>query len=335
MCLTEIFLTLETAISATFNVRQNVVPPWRVWQAHSGSKSSMNLEVNHLWTSMQNNLEKLHLVCILIFISILHSFTQEQEKKSITTLMEGWGNPILVSKICNGKPRRGLQILDMQMGIPRPPLNMVLDSINLSWGWSAVRNPSLDIQDWDVTVARPPSTEIIIRGQTTGNYISRTHAIYLMILCNKLGTNTDICIQNSKSVIQHWLKFLNTKFNFNWIENKSTYCNRSADERLVFHGFVEDLEEPHLLFLCLGVVLHVDSLPDPSRHVHHRVLRLPCYQRLVITKQPTGKVSFPWSDWSIERATFLKLYLMLFSNDLIVLMNGQHFLNVTQFLQGL
>ena len=30
-----------------------------------------------------------------------------------------------------GKPRRGLQILDTRMGFPRPPLNVVLDSINL------------------------------------------------------------------------------------------------------------------------------------------------------------------------------------------------------------
>ena len=29
-----------------------------------------------------------------------------------------------------GKPRRGLQILDTQMGFPRPSLNVVLDSIN-------------------------------------------------------------------------------------------------------------------------------------------------------------------------------------------------------------
>ena len=31
-----------------------------------------------------------------------------------------------------GKPRRGLQILDTRMGFPRPSLNVVLDSINLS-----------------------------------------------------------------------------------------------------------------------------------------------------------------------------------------------------------
>ena len=33
------FLTLETGISANFDVRRNVAPPWRVWQAHSGSNS--------------------------------------------------------------------------------------------------------------------------------------------------------------------------------------------------------------------------------------------------------------------------------------------------------
>ena len=36
-----IFLTLETGISANFDVRRNVVPPWRVRQAHSGSNSPM------------------------------------------------------------------------------------------------------------------------------------------------------------------------------------------------------------------------------------------------------------------------------------------------------
>ena len=36
-----------------------------------------------------------------------------------------------------GKPRRGLQILDTRMGFPRPSLNVVLDSINLSiWTWN-------------------------------------------------------------------------------------------------------------------------------------------------------------------------------------------------------
>ena len=35
------FLTLETGISANFDVRRNVVPPWRVRQAHSGSNSPM------------------------------------------------------------------------------------------------------------------------------------------------------------------------------------------------------------------------------------------------------------------------------------------------------
>ena len=34
------FLTLETGISTNFDVRGNVVPPWRVRQIHSGSNSS-------------------------------------------------------------------------------------------------------------------------------------------------------------------------------------------------------------------------------------------------------------------------------------------------------
>ena len=36
-----IILTLETEISANFDVRRNVVPRWRVRQAHSGSNSPM------------------------------------------------------------------------------------------------------------------------------------------------------------------------------------------------------------------------------------------------------------------------------------------------------
>ena len=39
--LDSIILTLETGISANFDVRRNVVPPWRVRQAHSGSNSLM------------------------------------------------------------------------------------------------------------------------------------------------------------------------------------------------------------------------------------------------------------------------------------------------------
>ena len=35
--LDSIILTPETGISANFDVRRNVVPPWRVRQAHSGS----------------------------------------------------------------------------------------------------------------------------------------------------------------------------------------------------------------------------------------------------------------------------------------------------------
>ena len=39
--LDSIILTLETGISANFDVRRNVVPPSRVRQAHSGSNSPM------------------------------------------------------------------------------------------------------------------------------------------------------------------------------------------------------------------------------------------------------------------------------------------------------
>ena len=39
------FLTLETGISANFDVRRNVVPPWRVRQAHSGSNSLMTSQI--------------------------------------------------------------------------------------------------------------------------------------------------------------------------------------------------------------------------------------------------------------------------------------------------
>ena len=39
--------------------------------------------------------------------------------------VQDWQHPRL------GKPRRGLQILDIRMGFPRPSLNVMLDSINL------------------------------------------------------------------------------------------------------------------------------------------------------------------------------------------------------------
>ena len=42
-----IILTLEIGISTNFDVRRNVVQPWRVRQAHSGSNSPvMSLNVN-------------------------------------------------------------------------------------------------------------------------------------------------------------------------------------------------------------------------------------------------------------------------------------------------
>ena len=88
------FLTLETGISANFDVRKNVVPPWRVRQAHSGSHSPV--------TSQNVNAKQSTKVASSVrFRHILHIFRQGWEKLSITTLREGLGNPILVSKICN------------------------------------------------------------------------------------------------------------------------------------------------------------------------------------------------------------------------------------------
>ena len=49
--------------------------------------------------------------------------------ESNTTLREGQGNPIRVSKICNpglGKPCRGLQYLETRMGFPSPSVNVVI-----------------------------------------------------------------------------------------------------------------------------------------------------------------------------------------------------------------
>ena len=69
------FLTLETGISANFDVRGYVVPPWRVRQAHSGI---------HLWrhrTSMPNSLEKSRLVCVL---DIFCTFLDKNEKNNQT-----------------------------------------------------------------------------------------------------------------------------------------------------------------------------------------------------------------------------------------------------------
>ena len=67
------FLTLETGISANFDVRRNVVPPWRVRQAHSGSNSPM--------TSQNVNAKQSRKVASSgRFRHILHIFGQEWEK---------------------------------------------------------------------------------------------------------------------------------------------------------------------------------------------------------------------------------------------------------------
>ena len=61
-------LTLETRISAKFDVRRNVVPPWRVRQAHYGRI-----------TSMPNSLEKSCLVCVL---HLFCTFLDKNEKNN-------------------------------------------------------------------------------------------------------------------------------------------------------------------------------------------------------------------------------------------------------------
>ena len=67
------FLTLETGISANFDVRRNVVPPWRVRQAHSGSYSPM--------TPQNVNAKQSRKVASSVrFRHILHIFRQEREE---------------------------------------------------------------------------------------------------------------------------------------------------------------------------------------------------------------------------------------------------------------
>ena len=69
----EFILTLETGISANFDVRRNVVPPWRVRQAHSGSNSSMTSQnVNAKQSSKATSSVR--------FRHILYIFRQEWEK---------------------------------------------------------------------------------------------------------------------------------------------------------------------------------------------------------------------------------------------------------------
>ena len=115
--LDSIILTLETGISANFDVRRNVVPLWRVRQAHSGSNSPM--------TSQNVNAKQSRKVASSVRLRhILHIFRQEWEK-IINHHIEGGtqeSHPCVqdLKHTRLGKPRRGLQILDTRMGFPRP-----------------------------------------------------------------------------------------------------------------------------------------------------------------------------------------------------------------------
>ena len=66
------FLTPETEISTKFDVGQNVAP-WRVRQAHSGSKSPLT-------SQNVNAKQSTKVVSSVRFISISHIFRQEGEK---------------------------------------------------------------------------------------------------------------------------------------------------------------------------------------------------------------------------------------------------------------
>ena len=71
------FLTLETGISANYDVRRNVVPP-----RHPGGWDKPIPEVIHLWshrTSTSNNLDKSRLVCVL---DIFCTFLDKNEKNN-------------------------------------------------------------------------------------------------------------------------------------------------------------------------------------------------------------------------------------------------------------
>ena len=105
------FLTLETGISANFDVRRML--------SHPGGCDKPIPEVVPLWrhrTSTPNNLEKSRLVCVL---DIFCSFLDKNEKNNQTP---HWGR--------DDKPRRGLQIMDTRMGFPCPFHSVVIDSIN-------------------------------------------------------------------------------------------------------------------------------------------------------------------------------------------------------------
>ena len=82
------------SITAIFDVRQTVVPPRRV--------KKLIPEVYHIWrqkASTPNNLEKSHLVCVLHLFRLF--LDQNEKKRSITSLREGWENPNRMSNNCN------------------------------------------------------------------------------------------------------------------------------------------------------------------------------------------------------------------------------------------
>ena len=121
------FLTFETGISANFDVRWNVVQPWRARQAHSRSNSPMT---SHNLSAKQSRkvASKVH------FRYILH-ILGKNEKNNQTP---HWGRESGIQSSCPRlqhpwlvKSRHGLQILDTQMRFPSPSLNVQLDSINL------------------------------------------------------------------------------------------------------------------------------------------------------------------------------------------------------------
>ena len=137
-------LTLETGISANLTSGEMLSHP-KGWDKPIP-------KVIHLWrhrTSTPNNLEKSRLVCVLGI------FYQGIKKKNLHSTLDFTHFWTRMRKIINhhieggtleshprvqdllhprlGKPRRGLQILDTWMGFPRPSLDVVLDSISLSY----------------------------------------------------------------------------------------------------------------------------------------------------------------------------------------------------------
>ena len=75
------FSLIETGASPKFDMKRNVVLPWRVRQAHSGSNA---LTTSH--NTRLHNLEKSHPVCILCLVANF----QTRIRKIITPFWEGW-----------------------------------------------------------------------------------------------------------------------------------------------------------------------------------------------------------------------------------------------------